>query len=243
MQHVGRCSSSAAGPGQFWCKCCDRQLAVAEISFRRSTCKCCSNAYKSLAERWSKNRRLKCWFDAMTTEQRRDWFVTNLTHSQGTKRKFDNVAYEDVSANREYVAEEEIDEYVPWKWFHIHGRMEGKTTAELERDFKSLVEDPTVMCKFTRGQWLVPEFKGVLNRVGAEQAQESIVARRKSNVGMEELQQLQRQGEMMRDQYRAQITAPAAKLVGLPYVEGELADQPIMAVPQDIFAKAAQRED
>ncbi len=100
-----------------------------------------------------------------------------------------------MSANRGFFVEEELGEYVPWKWFHIHGRLEGKTTAELERDFKSLVEDPGAMCKFARGQWLVPEFKGVRSRVGKEQAQESIVARRKNNLSMEELQQLQRQAE------------------------------------------------
>ena len=107
----------------FVCKSCDRQLAVSEISYRKSTCKNCSNAYKSLADRWSKHRKLKSWFDSMSYEQRRDWFITNLVHSQGTMRKFDDVAYQDVSANREFCVEEELDEYVPWKWFHIGGRM------------------------------------------------------------------------------------------------------------------------
>ena len=115
MQHVGRSSSNSAGLGMLLCKCCDRQLAVAESSYRKSTCTYCSNAYKPLAGRWSRNRKLKVWFDAMSPEQCRDWLVASLTHSQGTKRKLDDVAYEDVSANREYVGEEELDEYVPWK--------------------------------------------------------------------------------------------------------------------------------
>ena len=114
----------------------------------------------------------------MSPEHRRDWFVMSLTHSQGTSRRFDDVSYEDVSANRQFVVEEEMDEYVPWKSFHIHGRMEGNTTAELEWGFKSLVEDPGCLCKFARGQWLVPDFKGIKSRVGTEQAQESFASRR-----------------------------------------------------------------
>ena len=55
MQHVGRARSMCVGPGIFVCKCCDRQLPVSEISYRKSTCNSCSNAYKSLADRWSKH--------------------------------------------------------------------------------------------------------------------------------------------------------------------------------------------
>ena len=230
-------------PGYFLCRDCGRSLPIQDLSARALTCKPDAASYKALTDRWKSDRKLRMWFVALSPEARTNWHLENQAVS-GAKRKFGEIEYTDASIlqalNSEYVA----DEWIPWKWFKIYGTMEGKTLVELEAEWERTLTEHKHQCKWVRGEWCVPVFRGVKGFIGTQQIQESTTARHAINPSVENLQSMVQSGDQLRRQFLQQATGPIMPPAeNVPQVaDVHEADMPNAQPLQDVMSKTIIRE-
>ena len=146
----------------FLCKGCNWQCKLNTMcKFRPGWCEKDALTYKSLAERWGKDRKLKTMWDGYSGQQRIDYMRERHTTPTGAQRKFDECKFSEESVDKRQFGEHEEDWWVPWRIFKAAGEREGKPLAQIEREWHAAIEDPEVECKWSRDQWLVPLYEGI----------------------------------------------------------------------------------
>ena len=237
-------ASSSTSIGQFRCKCCRRVLPVCEQCVSRpGVCIKDNASYKSIAQRWNKQRQLKIWWDSLDDDQKANWYLKQHTIGNGVKRKFDEITYAERSIQSTTAQESFVDMMIPWSIYKRNGLTEGTDLVQLEREFKALVERPDTEAVFARGQWHVPEYIGI-RREHIESVAQNIEVERSALIHTpQQLELLQASGRQLLQQFGSTITPPLQVApAGLPAVDAVPSDQPSRAQPVDVIAQFAQRE-
>ena len=88
---------------------------------RNGWCQKDTASYKSLSDRWQTCRRLKQWWSGLSAELQAEWFLKQQNLPAGTKRRFDEVEYEETTRDQQGDIEDERDDYlvdVQTRWSH-----------------------------------------------------------------------------------------------------------------------------
>ena len=239
-------SGMAVGSGiglMFDCQKCGRCLPLSQQSARKGICVADSNSYKSLSERWVKQRLLRTWWQGQTPEQQKVWYLKQHSIPSGSKRKFEDLSYSETTDELVADLNDEVDNVLPWAIFRRNGIIEGKSVPDLELEFKNIVEDPNTEAVWRRNQWLVPEFAGIrrIRREGVEQR--SATSRSASVADADQLFQLRQSGRENLKTFKESIKDTAQPGPGdLPFVESSAADQPVRQVAADVIGLAIGRD-
>lgn len=152
-----------AGRGNtFECRKCKQQLPVSAMSKNRpNVCEPDTLSYKSLSDRWRVNRSVKTWWDALSEDQKTHWFLKQQETPSGSRRRFDMVTYEETTQDFGEHVEDEIDGWIPWRYYKLERLLEGKQLADIVREWERDINDPKIEAKQVRGEWLLPVFKGL----------------------------------------------------------------------------------
>ena len=226
---------------QFWCKRCDRAVALAEMSIQKEVCRKDAASYKAMAARWQTSRKLKVMWETHTPSQRIEWYRKQQNAESGSKRKFDEVTYAEQSVKTEALDEEELDHFIPWSIFKESDKK--KSEATLLQDFTDIVHRSDTEAIWRRDQWLVPRFEGVMRKKRKTMAQEQVVRRSAGVTSNDQLDKLMVGGKVVLDQFRNSIAPTAMALAtDTPYVDVRPEDQPAAVEPIDAMSSAVSRE-
>ena len=245
---VRRSSSSSQVSGgviyTFRCAKCLKVLPMTDMSpHRRNVCVKDTRSYKSLTERWAKNRALKIWWDGLSPEERINWFCKNQECQVGEKRKYGDISHADASIQQEHMGEEELDHFIPWDLFEEKGLRRGRSSTQLETEFIDIVQGGEYECLYRRNQWLVPKFCGVERRRGWKNMQRSTDERRASDLTPEDLRTLSSTSDKLRDEFAQQTPIAIMPLPSaLPHIVARIEDQKESRQADDIMGGAIQRE-
>ena len=203
-------------------------------------------SYKSLTERWSRNRSLKTWWDKQSEPQQVGWYREQHTVRRGTKRKMD-VMYADKSSSLAYNYEENADRWIPYEvYLREELPKKQKSEAELLIAFRNIVENSLSHCRWERNEWCIPRWDGILNRAGHGTQQESSSSRQVSHLdNSDELRQLQQGGAKLVEQFSAQLQGiRGAQELGAeaPVCNAVPQDMPTAPRPTDVIANVVNRE-
>ena len=88
-------------------------------------------SYKSIADRWAKQRTLKTWFDNQSPEERIAWYRKQQDTAKGDKRKFENVDYEDKTSRTAYERQQTEEMMIPCSEFELPLLIKGYQTPRL----------------------------------------------------------------------------------------------------------------
>lgn len=181
---------------------CTKVLPMTEMSpHRRNVCIKDTRSYKSLNERWTKNRASKTWWGALTPEAHIAWYCKHHEVQAAEKRKYQEISHAESSISQERMGEDEVDRFIPWDVFEERGLETGRTSSQLEQDFIDIVQSGAHACLYRRNQRLVPRFMGVERRRGWENLAQIGTQRKASNLTPEDLQALRRCSEKLRDEF------------------------------------------
>lgn len=129
------------------------------VRFCREACK---SEYKYLSDRWRTNKSLKTWYQEMTKEQRHQWYQQRKKSKQGCKRRsFDDIGYSEQHVQETAEEEQDVDNDIPWSTFQRNRLVEGKSTEDIATEWKCALQDPSILKRKHRGQWLVHEWGGL----------------------------------------------------------------------------------
>ena len=128
----GALSSILSGAASFLCRRCNWRKPLVEMSkTRKDECIRDGASYKSIADRWSKQRQLKTWFDNQSPEERITWYRKQQETAKGDKRKFDNVDYEDKTSAIAYERAQREEMMIPFSEFELPLLIKGYQTPRL----------------------------------------------------------------------------------------------------------------
>ena len=235
---------TSSASAQFTCSKCKKVMPRSQMSTRPGVCKVDGAAYKSLCDRWTKNRKLKSWWVGLNEEEQRLWFVKQQTNPAGTKRRFADVEYQEKTSTSVGALEDEVDLFMTWARFKREGSQGGKQVEDLELEWADLVSDPSVEAIMRRGQWLVPEFQGVERRKRKATTQEHSASRGREVDDENQLAILRQSGEDLLNKFSASVAAPLRPLpADVPSVPDVTpADQPMSSAPTDFILHTINRE-
>ena len=94
---------SVGGQNQFLCSRCKQHFGFGQKTAGRCECKRCGASYKSLRERFCRDRKNNIWWDKKNDDEKMAWFVQQHTVPQGTRRSFDEVMYEEETATEQAI--------------------------------------------------------------------------------------------------------------------------------------------
>ena len=248
MRQGGGASSTlvvpVGGVGTFACKKCQQVLPREEEStLRKGICKRDISAYKSLSDRWSRNRQLKDWYDSQSHEQMVLWYLKQQKCPSGQKRKFD-CEYSDASVKRGYALEQEEDHWITFDQFFAR-QPPGTTLQEALATFAAFVNANESECLWRRNQWLIPTFVGVRRLRGCGIEQHSTCARIARAPSADDLRQLQGGGDRLLQNFAQQVPTairPFSSGVVPDTITATPADMPTLAAATDVMANAVARE-
>jgi hypothetical protein len=232
-----------APQGFFNCSKCRKMLGLGDQSTRPGICAKDYNSYKGLAQRWTRQRALKTWWDKLSDDEKTAWYQKQHVLPSGSKRKYDNINYADVAEESVGHQERDADAFLTWTWFKRYGLMEGKSVPELEREWAVCTTAADTEAIFRRGQWLVPEYAGVRREAVVETKQISQSSRSAHVETSEQLAQLQQSGQSLLKQFETNIRGaimPAPS--DLPATDATVADQPHSVLPPNVISQQIHRE-
>ena len=72
----------------------------------------------------------------MTEAEQEAWYVTQLTNPKGSKRKFDEITYQEASLREVFAVERGEDHFQTWTVFKRNALIDGFSLPELERQWQ-----------------------------------------------------------------------------------------------------------
>jgi hypothetical protein len=196
-------------------------------------------SYQGLALRWAKNQTIKSWWASLTDVQQAEWF--KKWASLSSKRRFDEMFYQEISRHALQMLEDEVDDYQTWIVFK-RNRIGTMSEAAITQEWEDIIKNNQTECLWKRNQWLVPEFQGVIRKKRKldEQAWET---GRTANVSSEAaLGSLVAGGEQMLARFGESIAAPLISKPQEPEVDARPEDMPRAAKPDDAMLGCIRRE-
>ena len=239
-------AAAAAGMGSFTFCCvkCGQNLPIILMSKnRKNTCIKDEANYKSLTDRWAKNRSLREYWTNMSDQDKEAWYRKQQEATPGTKRKFDEIDYNESSVSQRARVNKERDWMQPWDEFLKDKLPQGHTLQSAGVAWQAIVDDPNIECEWARGQWLVPKFLGKFRDTVASEAQMQATTRTKAIDDASSLTDLRAACGRLLDQFSAEL--PVTKTMPVlndPHVDSSMAEQPVLAQPVDIMANSINRE-
>jgi hypothetical protein len=128
-----------------------------------------NRSYQTLVSRWKTNPVLKAWWKKLAPHQQRDWFLK--WQSMTPKERFQHITYAEAYEDAHEDIEDEIEKFIPF------GTYEEKYIRTLTPDvilqnWLDIIEENQSECKYRRGQWLIPEYKGIERRVRSRRTEQ-----------------------------------------------------------------------
>jgi hypothetical protein len=229
--------------GQFKCPKCASWKQVSEADKTRpSTCVKCVNSYAGMQRRWASDRKLKVWFDAMDVDKKVEWYRKQADLPGGTKRKYAELNYKDVSTNRNFNKRSRDDLHITFSKWKLPFLIEGKTNSWCEKEFVRRVSDARYQAIYERHQWLLPEWEGVRNSNGQEMSQGYECARGSVPESSQHMNQMIAAGVTLREQFLKQTEVPTAPAENAPHIDLDPTETFHLPFPQDVIASAIGRE-
>ena len=236
-------SGSTLKERTFECRKCKLVLCMSYMSpTKKGECKRDTASYKSLTERWSKDRRLRTWWNGLSPAETVEWYRKQHSISSGSKRKFDTVSVVETAVTSVSNDTREQDHWQPYWVFEKDGMAVGRTKAELETEWRNLVESPESEAQWVRGQWLVPRFTGVFKDKLQSDASVQAVSRAKTVESAEQLEETVAQGSKILQAYAESIQGPKQIYGAQPAVDTSIAEQPVTAAPVPVLKHSIARE-
>ena len=235
----------ALSKSTFKCNRCALTLALGKQDpHRPGQCKLDSLSYKSLQDRWSRNRSLKTWWENKSPEEQTAWFQRQQNLKPGQKRSFSDVEYSDESSTVAFDNIARIEAWITYEEFEMPKLVRGMTIADIEAEFLRIVDSCKADCRWENNQWLIPKFKGLQRLTGMGTEQRNKVARYALVESAEDLRTLQSSGSRLISEFSSGIVpvkvveniAPAVSFVALE------TDQPRSRASTDVMAMACHRE-
>ena len=240
------CSKSfGIGQRAFQCVKCKMQKPISDLAKgKRNECQRDTASYKSLAERWAKNRGLRVWWNSLTATQIVEWYRKQQSLPAGTKRRFDNVTYSE--ATSQSVGSEDRDRvwYQPYSIYEEENMKKGRTALQCQGDWKDLVESPMTEATYDdeSGEWLVPKWLGIMKDKVRSNLSSSSTTRDKNVQSVDDLHNLQAGGAKLLTDYFATLHHPKMERSAAPAVETTTSEQPSTPGPVNTAAAAMSRE-
>ena len=178
----------------------------------------------------------------MTEAEQEAWYVKQLTNPKGSKRKFDEITYQEASVREVFAIERGEDHLHTWTVFKRNGLIDGFALGDLERQWQELTEGPNTEAIWRRNQWLIPVWDGIRRGRELRDGQRSEATRGTSVGSSEELANLQAGGGALLDQFAASIRPAVQVTPQQPATAASVADQPAYVAPSDIISQQIHRE-
>eukprot|EP00928_Gymnodinium_smaydae_P098559 TRINITY_DN9190_c0_g1_i1.p1 TRINITY_DN9190_c0_g1~~TRINITY_DN9190_c0_g1_i1.p1 ORF type:complete len:706 (+),score=107.13 TRINITY_DN9190_c0_g1_i1:195-2120(+) len=232
----------SAKPGFFFCGKCKLEKPCTELSSRPNTCTLDNASYKAIAQKWKSQRSLKVWWDKMSDEDKVAWFRKKQEAPPGTKRTFDEVTYAEQSVDAMRDTEREAEHFETYDVFFERQLLRGNTPQWIEAKWKEEIEAPDSEAIFRRNQWLLPRFTGVYRYQDVEHTEQMCVDRSARVTSSEQLRALQTNGRQLMQQYRATQQPTQMRRIEAPFVDANVAEQPVRPEPMPAIANQVHRE-
>jgi hypothetical protein len=238
---------SLAVPSQlkFTCAMCQQQCPLSAGIQKGSVLWCDKDnrAYNSLRTRWTTNKKLKQWWNALTPAQKQGWF--RKWQHMDAKRRFELISFvEETVAAQEHV-EDEIDKYITFDMWRKQELDMGYEVTEgaLADKWKGIIESMRFECIYRRGQWLIPQFAGVERRNRKRLTLAQTAARTANVSDPEQMLSLWQGGQAALNSFaQSQQAAKCAPMLVGPTVDARPEDMPQPAQPQNVVLDAIVRE-
>ncbi len=127
--------------GYFYCVKCRINKPLAELQMRSGKAICCKdvNSYAALANRWKSNRTLRTWFNALSEQQKTEWYRKHQECSRGVKRDFDSLNFEQFSRQEAVSSDTMLDDWIPLTIYIRRKYCEGVVRTQAIAEFRALV--------------------------------------------------------------------------------------------------------
>jgi len=201
-------------------------------------------SYKSISDRWAKNRQLRVWFQNMSPQEQIDWYRKQQGVAAGKKRRFDEVTYADSTETSTGNEKKKRYHMMPWWLFYHYKHTAGQSDVSIAQEWKDAIEGKGAEAEYEDGQWCVSMFMGVFKDTVDSNLQVSRTQRQVQVQNADQLDELLRAGQSMRNSFSAQYRAPRALGDGTsaPVVDASPAEMPQSVQMADITMGAIQRE-
>ena len=248
----GTAGSPVAPTGQqqsqstFYCKSCLLHLPLVEMHPSKPG-KCIRDvqSYKSISERWVRNRPLKGWWDSQNEMEQANWYRKQHGLKRGEKRKFE-ATYSDLSNRRAWTNYDNIDRWVP---FHIYLQIELpkglKNEAEIRAEFNDIVARCQSDCRWERNEWCIPIWQGMELRRGTGLEQVSSTSRVAVEVeSSEDLRAMQAVGARLLTDFTSSFerVQGASDPSSAPMPDVSVSEQPRLREERDVMTAVVNRE-
>ena len=251
LQQAGPAASvvrdgQGGGTGTFHCRKCHLHLPNAEMDgLKPNVCRRDVRSYKSISERWPRDRKLALWWKSMAEPEQTNWY--RRQHSKGPGQKRDcTIIQEDSSKNQKYDLMDVVDRFIPLDVYIAEElKVPGMTEPAARAKFQSIVDDMQSECIWRFGQWHVPRYMGLERRRGGGNVQESATKRVRRCGTSADLKAAQASGQAMLEQYGAtfipSVGGSSSSHQELSF-SADASDQPSSAEVRDVVASALTRE-
>ena len=231
----------------FMCRKCKLQLPLADMDVdKKDCCKKDTRSYKSLQERWSKDRKLYVWWrDAQEPEQTA-WYRKQRNRPAGEKRDVE-IMQSDVSKKRKYDMLDMVEKFEPVDIF-VEKKLRlnnGWTEPTARAEFERIVDKNESECVWQNGQWHVPKYAGLVRRRGGGIEQEAATTRQRICSSAEDLRQATACSQAMLDQFGQHLTPARGGSSSAHqelHITSQPMDQPVGQKVQDVVGAALLRE-
>eukprot|EP00959_Pyramimonas_sp_CCMP1952_P458708 9477077-Pyramimonas_sp.AAC.2 len=160
---------SPRGALEFECTKCKQVLSTTLLCAKckkpgnksAKACNSCNSSYGKLSRRWSKNPKLKSWWDAKTEDQQTQWYLdcfeSNAGVEAGGELKIEVEVVEKTSDERR-----KLYMWKPWAQYKKELFMEGFSTQQAQlMEWRKRLQDPAYKKWFTEGEWHIGEYSGI----------------------------------------------------------------------------------
>ena len=238
-------SSGAVAPqGHFNCRKCGLVKPLNQLCKAvPETCLLDAASYKALSDRWLKQPKLKTWWKKKDAAGQMDWYRRQQSLTTGTKRRFDEVLYEEETKREVKDNDVEDDFFMTWKVFRRMELSAGGRIADIEAEWKRLVESSDSEAEWRRSQWCIPEFQGFHRLKEDGTVTSSGSKRRKAVESAEQMAELNASGDKMLEQTLSVLKgAVCAPVLDMPHVDTSELEQPTTVKVQPPLQGLMQRE-
>jgi hypothetical protein len=243
--HLGSGRANSTLSLSFRCSQCGLEKHMSEMVCKgtQAWCEADNRSYSSLASRWRANPKLRLWWQSLTSDEKAAWYVK--WQGLEPRRRFEMIEYVEKNIDVQEIVDDELVAFIPFSEYvrEVAVISPTLTRQQHEHNFKTEVEQHKQDCRFLRGQWLIPRFRGVEQRFRHRYGQASEAQRTANLKDAAQMATLWSGGQKSLEQWRQSYSAPVAlPPMRQPHIEAIEADMPHQHVPQDIFHGAIARE-
>ena len=249
LARTSKASSSSGlegGQTHFTCLDCRLILPMTMMSIsKKGHCNKDVASFKSLSDRWQKQRCLRNWWTGMDKDGQCEWYHKQQEVAKGTKRKFDDVIFQESSKKVAQDVEKELDTCIPWWMFKNEQLSIGNSVDDAATNWQQAIDEAGSEAIWRRGQWLLPRFSGVTLAKEKIQTNEREVIKQNFVGDSDELKDLVSKSDKSLDAFFNSGQRPALcsqDTKDMPQVERVLKDETVYRPPVDIVIQSCEKE-